>query len=225
MSMTFRVSDDADTLYTHRLTDLCHYLTARVLRPFFGRHGVAWEHHWGDFFRQRRGTNPFEATGTIEFCPPLMFAGQLGELENLIRDALAQAGVRTGPFVHAPHPDGLAVEVVQIQVTENPTALYGPPEVNMSNSAACLILRDLLGYQPRNGQFEFAPEDLLQRVAAVTQAQIDALSIRPLKDKRANTMLRAPSIYTMKRIQRCLEELKRYGEWALRHDHHQLMAA
>ena len=72
-------------------------------------------------------------------------------------------GIKTAPFAYEQDPATGKVTTLLIRVTENPTARMAPPEVNMSQTRGCLVLRDLLGYQRVNGRYEFAAEDLLER--------------------------------------------------------------
>lgn len=225
MSLIFSIADRKDGHYTHRVWDLCHYLTDRVMKPFFARHNVAWERHAEDFFAPMKGATPFEPTGTILFRVPPMFAGQLGELESLIVAELARHGIRLGAFVREFSPDGLSVVRVQIPVTENPTAHCGPPEVNMSLSAGCLVLRDLLGYRQNHGSYEFTADDVLQRLEALTESQVVKCSTRTVRDPSAPGRLRVTqSAATAQRIQRCLEEVRRFAQWAKSHRYMRLRA-
>ncbi len=218
MSLLFTIADRKEGHYTHRIWDLCLYLTDRVLRPFFARSKVSWEKHAGEFFTAEKGANPFEPTGTIVFRVPAMFAGQLGELESLIVAELARHGIQLGAFVREFSEDGMSVLRVHIPVVNNPTAHSGPPEVNMSNSAGCLVLRDLLGYRQTRGSYEFSAEDVLARVQAVTDSQVTKCSSRTVRDPSLPGRLRVTqSSATAHRIQRCLGELQRFAEWAKTH--------
>ena len=63
---------------------------------------------------------------------------------------------------------------ILIPITENPTALAAPPDVNMSHSRGCVVLTGLLGYQPVNGRYEFTADDLVKRASSVTEDKIAA---------------------------------------------------
>jgi hypothetical protein len=225
MSLMFTIAEREGQPYTHRIWDLCQFLTARVLQPFFARQGVKWERHFADFIAPAAGESPFEATGTVCFRPPPMFAGQLGELERGLSDALREVGIRTAPWERQCSEDGLAVEWIRIPVVENPTARYGPPEVNMSNSAGCLVLRDLLGYRVQRGAYEFRATDVLERLGAVTDSQVVKCSSRTVRDPGVPGRLRVTqSTATAQRIHRCLDEVRRFAQWARDHDFERLRA-
>jgi hypothetical protein len=225
MSLTFTIADCEASPYTHRIWDLSHYLTVKALRPFFARQGVMWERHYADFVVPAKGVDPFQPTGTICFRVPPMFAGQVGELELALSAALGALGIKTGPWEQEESADGLGVEMIRIPVTENPTARCGPPEVNMSNSAGCLVLRDVLGYRPQRGGFEFRATDLLERVGAVTASQVVKCSTRTVRDPASPGRLRVTrSMATAQRIQRCLDEVRRFAQWARDHDYERLKA-
>ena len=142
--------------------ELCDYLTGKVLEPMFAREGKEWDHRFMDFFTFDNGCDPLEPTGTIRFTVPPMFAGQTCELEWAILQELCRLGIKTAPFVYEKDPVLGTIKAIVIHVTENPTALMAPPEVNMSQTRGCLVLRDLLGYQRVNGRYEFAAEDLVE---------------------------------------------------------------
>jgi hypothetical protein len=208
---------------THRLSDLCDYLSVCVLDPFLVSQGVRWNRQFGRFFSPHRDSHPFEPEGTIDFFPPPMFLGQLGQLEGRVRDALDRLGIQCGEFVHEAYADGYALKVIHIPVTRNPTA--GPPEVNLSPVAATLVLRDLLGYQPKEGRYEMAAADLARRIAAVSEEQVQTCSCSPVKGNRMpRAVVRTPSPATVQRIRRCLGELRQLAEWAKASGHEQIDA-
>jgi len=79
-----------------------------------------------------------------------------------------------------------------------------------------------LGYQNVNGRYEFDADDLIQRVASVTEERIAACTASPVKVREA--VRRTPSLSSMKAIHRCLEEVKQFGLWAMHHKHQRLTA-
>ena len=201
---------------------MCDYLTATVLEPLFAREGAKWDHRFMDFFFFDNNCNPLEPTGTIRFRIPPMFAGRVGELERAIRSEFSKLNIKTEPFAYKRHTKLQTVEEIVIPVTDNPTGLQAPPEVNMSQTRGCQVLRDLLGYQRSNGRYEFTPEDLLKRVSTVTEDKIAACTASPVKTP--DGIRRTPSAVGMKAIQRCLEEIRQFGLWALNHKHERLVA-
>ena len=86
-----------------------------------------------------------------------------------------------------------------------------------------LVLRDLLGYQPANGRYEFAAQDLLKRASAVTEEKIEAATASPLMTPEG--VRRTPSAVTARSFKRCLEEIKRFAAWATQHNYQALAAA
>jgi hypothetical protein len=188
----------------------------------FIRDGAKWNRRFMDFFTFDNAGSPLEPTGTIRFTVPPMFAGRVGELETAITTELAKLGIKTAPFEYERDPVLHAVQAIRIPITENPTALAAPPDVNMSRMRGCVVLRDLLGYQWMNGRYEFTADDLLKRVSAVTEDKIAACTASPVKGSEG--VRRTPSAVSMKAVRRCLEEVKQFGLWALNHNHRKLAA-
>lgn len=220
--LSFTIADKPVHWRTHRIMDLCDYLTGSVLEPLFAREGKKWNRRFMDFFTFDNACDPLEPTGTIKFAVPPMFAGRVGELESAILRELSQMGIKTGPFTYEKDPALQIVRSISIPIIENPTALIAPPEVNMSQTRGCLVLRDLLGYQKVNGRYEFGAEDLLNRTSAVTEERIANCTASPVKV--AEEVRRTPSAVSMKAIRRCLEELQQFGLWAKTHNYHRLAA-
>jgi hypothetical protein len=220
--LNFTISDGPTHWRTHRIMELCDYLTGNVLEPLYSNEGMKWNRRFMDFFTFDNSCDPLEATGTIKFAVPQLFAGRVGELENAITGELSRLGIKTGPFRYETDPAFNRVQVIYIPITDNPTALAAPPEVNMSHTRACLVLRDLLGYQKNNGRYEFLAEDLVKRVSSVTEDKIAACTASPVKS--AQGLCRTPSPISMKAIRRCLEEVRLFGQWALSHNYRKLAA-
>jgi hypothetical protein len=221
--LNFTIADGPIYWRTHRIMELCDYLTGKVLEPMFARQGKQWDRRFMDFFTFDNGCDPLEPTGTIRFIVPPMFAGQVGELEWAILQELCRLKIKTAPFIYEKDPILHTVKTIVIRVIENPTALMAPPDVNMSQMRGCLVLRDLLGYQKVNGRYEFAPEDLVKRASAVTEEKIANCTASPVKV--AEEVRRTPSAVSMKAISRCLDELKQFGLWAKSHHYQRLAAA
>jgi hypothetical protein len=208
---------------THRIMELCDHLTSTVLEPMFKKAGAPWSKQFMDFFTFDNGCDPLEPTGTIRFRVPPMFTGCVSELQAGIRQELVRLRIETGEFVYDRHPQLGTIESILIPVVKNPTALMAPPDVNMSQTRGCLVLRDLLGYQKVNGRYEFTAADLVKRISAVTEDRIAACTASPVKD--ATGVRRTPSTISMKAIHRCLDEVRQFGLWAMSHDYPKLAAA
>jgi hypothetical protein len=220
--LSFTLAEGPTHWRTHRIMELCEYLTANVLEPFFTRNSAKWNGRFMDFFTFDNASGPLEPTGTIRFAVPPLFAGRVRELETAITQELAKLQIKTGPFKYERDPARNSVKAILIPITENPTALAAPPDVNMSRMRGCVVLRDLLGYKWVNGRYEFTAEDVLKRVAAVTEDRIAACTASPVKG--AAGVRRTPSPVSMKAVRRCLEEVKQFGLWALSHKHQNLAA-
>ena len=218
MSLKFRVPN-TEPFFTHRLLELGEYLTATVVEPFCLHHGVCWDRRFKDFFSPSKGSHPLEATGSIDFHLPAYFVGQMGELESRIRSQLEGLGIKLGALTYTNYPGRRMVETIHIPILENPTAVDAPPDVNMSKTAACLVLRGLLGYAQVDGRFELPVEDVLKRVSTITDEQIQKCSVAPLRDPEAQVVRRTPSAVTMKRVRRCLDELTRFVQWVANHNY------
>jgi hypothetical protein len=220
--LTFTIADGPIYWRTHRIMELCEYLTGNVLESMFAREGKNWSRRFMDFFTFDNACDPLGPTGTIKFTVPPMFAGRVGELEWAILQELSKLKIKTGPFTYEREPVMQTVKVIVIPIVENPTALVAPPDVNISQTRGCLVLRDLLGYQKVNGRYEFAPADLVKRASAVTEDKIATCTASPVKV--AQEVRRTPSAVSMKAIRRCLEELKQFGTWAQSNNYQKLAA-
>jgi len=219
----FTIADGPLHWRTHRIMELCDYLTGNVLEPMFARDGAKWDRRFMDFFTYTNDCDPLEPTGIIRFKVPALFCGRIGELETAILQELGKLKIRTGPFTYEKHPGQDTIQTILIHIVENPTALQAPPDVNMSQMRGCLVLRDLLGYQKVNGRYEFNAEDVVKRLSSVTEDKIAACTASPVKVSEG--VKRTPSAVSMKAIRRCLEELRQFATWAMSHNHQRLAAA
>jgi hypothetical protein len=221
--LSFTIAEGPAHLRTHRIMELCDYLTGTVLEPMFVREGKKWNRRFMDFITFDNASDPLEPTGTICVAVPPLFAGKVGELEAAIAGKLAELGIKTAPFAYERDPALDTIQLIRISITENPTALVAPPDVNMSHTRGCVVLRDLLGYQRVNGRYEFTADDLVQRVSSVTEDKIAACTASPVKG--AEGVRRTPSAVSMKAVRRCLDEIRQFGLWALNHNYRKLAAA
>ncbi len=223
--LTFTLTEQANPLRTRCIMDLCDYLADRILAPRFALSGVTWKHEYMDFFGFDNTCDPLQPTGTIVFTVPPMFAGNLASLESAITEELGRLNIKIGAFTPEARPDDASAVVVRIHVVDNPTALLQPPEVNMSATRGTVVLRDLLGYQPANGRYEFAADDLLKRMSTVTEDKIAACTASPVRDKQAPAgVRRSPSPVSMKAVRRCLDEIQQFAQWAMGHNYRRLAA-
>jgi hypothetical protein len=226
MGLKFSIPEQKRSVYTHRILDLCEYLSEKVMNPFCACRGVQWDRRFVTHFTHDTSCDPFASTGMIIFHPPQMFAGQLGEMQNSIKRELDRLNIKTGEFTLQYSPDRLSVKAIQIPITNNPTSQSGPPEVSMSDAAGCLVLRDLLGCDRADGQYKISAEEVLKKVTTVTDLEIVNRSSSPFGDVKLPHGARPkPSPMTIQRIRRCLEELKQLASWAMRHNYHYLMAS
>lgn len=221
--LNFIIAEEPAVLRTHKIVDLCDYLTSRVLEPKFAQEGAKWDARFMDFFTHDENTDPMEPTGIIRLTVPPLFAGRVGELESAIIEELGALGIKTGRFSYERHPTVSSIQIVSIPVVENPTVLISPPDVNIGYNRGSIVLRDLLGYEPANGRYEFAAQDLLKRASAVTEDKIVAATASPLKTPEG--VQRTPSAVTVKSFKRCIEEIKLFATWATKHNYQTLAAA
>jgi hypothetical protein len=220
--LRFTIAEGPIHWQTHRIMELCEYLTEKVLEPMFTREGAKWNRRFMDFFTFDNTCNPLEPTGTIHFAVPPLFSGKLGQVEEAIKAELAHLKIKAAPFAYTKDPVLNTVKSITIQVTDNPTALTAPPDVNMSQTRGCLVMRDLLGYQRVDGRYEFAPDDLVKRVGSITDEKIAACTASPVKVSQE--VRRTPSPVSMKAIKRCLDEVRQFGLWALKNNYRRLAA-
>lgn len=225
MVINFTIADGPGQLRTHRIMDLCDYLTTKVLEPMFVTNGMTWDRRFMDFITFEDTREAFEPTGTIKFSVPPLFAGQVGALEEAIGGELARLGIKTGPYTYERQMVGSGVPIIRIPIIENPTESVAPPEVNMSYTRGCLVLRDVLGYQKVNGRYEFAADDLLKRVSSVTNDKIASCTTSPVRDRQTQEgVRRTPSAVSMRSIARCLDEIRQFALWAVKHNYRRLAA-
>jgi hypothetical protein len=220
--LSFTIDEGPIYWRTHRIMELCDFLTSNVLEQMFAREGKKWDRRFMDFITFDNSCDPLEPTGTILLAVPPLFAGRVGELENAITQELAKLRIKTCPFEYERDPVLQTVKAIRISITENPTALAAPPDVNMSRTRGCVVLRDLLGYQWVNGRYEFMADDLVKRVSAVTEEKIAACTASPVEG--AEGVRRTPSPISMKAVRRCLEEVRQFALWAANHNHRKLAA-
>ena len=79
--LSFTIAEGPTQWRTHRIMELCDYLTGNVLEPMFAREGKQWNRRFMDFITFDNASDPLEPTGTIRFAVPPLFAGRVGELE------------------------------------------------------------------------------------------------------------------------------------------------
>lgn len=225
--LNFTLTEQLNPLRTRSIADLCDYLTDRLLVPQFAASGANWRREYMNFFTFDNTCDPLQPIGTIYFNVPPLFAGCSASLETAIVDELALLKIKTGAIVHEPHAAVTSAVVMRIPIIDNPTALLQPPEVNMSRTRGSVVLRDLLGYEPVNGRYEFTADDLLQRLAKVTEERVAACTASPVKEVAtpSGSVRRVPSAISMRAVQRCLDEVRQFAEWALRHNYRRLAAA
>jgi len=87
--LSFTIADGPIHWRTHRIMELCDYLTGSVLEPLYAKDGLKCERRFMDFFTFDNTSDPLEPVGTIKFNVPPLFAGRVGELESAIRRELA----------------------------------------------------------------------------------------------------------------------------------------
>jgi hypothetical protein len=220
--LDFTIADGPTRWRTHRIMELCDYLTGNVLEPLCCKEGWKWDRRFMNFFSYDNGCDPLAPIGTIQFTVPPLFAGRICELQGAILAELDRLKIKTGPLHYETEPKFGAVQVIHIPIIENPTSLSAPPEVNMSHTRGCVVLRDLLGYQRINGRYEFVADDLLRRAASVTEDKIAACTASPVKGSEG--VRRTPSPVSKKAVRRCLEEIRQFGQWALSHNYRKLAA-
>lgn len=219
MKLTFTIAENGSALQTHQLIGLCDYLSATVLEPMF-----RWDRRFMNFLSCDDSSDPLEPTGNLRLKVPRLFLGQVGELESRIEKQLDALKIKAAPIVQEWNAAGNNCELV-ISITQNPTAMVIPPEVNMSQTRGCLVLRDLLGYQKLNGRYEFAADELLQRAASITEDKIAACTASPIWDpKTSATLARKPSTVSMRAVKRCLDEIQNFAQWAMSHNYRKLAA-
>ena len=90
--LSFTIADKPAHWRTHRIMELCEYLTANVLEPLCAKDGVKWHRRFLDNFTYDNACDPLEPTGTIRFTVPPLFAGRVTELEHAILGELAKLG-------------------------------------------------------------------------------------------------------------------------------------
>jgi hypothetical protein len=194
--------------------------------PLLARNEMKWDRRFKDFFHLDNSCAPLDPVGTIRLEVPPILIGQMDQLEAGIRDELAKLKIKIAPFAHEGNTGKSVQPVIVITIADNPTVLVDAPAVNMSYVRGRVVLRDLLGYKYANGHYEFEAEDLLKRLAAVTEEKIAACTASPVRDAKAPGGVRnTPSPVSIKAVRRCLEEVQRFAQWALSHRYRRLTAS
>jgi hypothetical protein len=103
--LSFTIAEGPIYWRTHRIMELCDYLTSNVLEQMFAREGKKWDRRFMDFITFDNSCDPLEPTGTILFAVPPLFAGRVTELESAITQELAKLRIKTGPFEYERDPD------------------------------------------------------------------------------------------------------------------------
>ena len=86
--LTFTIAEGPIHWRTHRVMELCEYLTGHVLEPMFKRTGWNWNPRFMNFFTFDNASHPLDPTGTIEFSVPPLLAGQVDWIEVPAPDAI-----------------------------------------------------------------------------------------------------------------------------------------
>ena len=197
-----------------------------MLDPLLARSEVKWDRRFKDFFHLDNSCAPLDPVGTIRLEVPPILVGQMDQLETAIRSELTKLKIKIAPFAHEGNTGKSVKPVIVISIVDNPTVLVAPPGVNMSCVRGRVVLRDLLGYKYTNGRYEFDAEDLLKRLASVTEEKIAACTASPVRDAKApGGVRRMPSPVSIKAVRRCLEEVQQFAQWALSHRYRCLMAS
>ena len=134
--LNFTLADRPTQWRTHRIMELCEYLTGNVLEPLFQRERLPWNRRFLDFFTFDNACDPLEPTGTIRFTVPPLFSGRVGELENSIVQELTKLKIKTGPFDYERDPSLGTIKTILIPILENPTALYALLTMAPASNAA-----------------------------------------------------------------------------------------
>jgi hypothetical protein len=96
----------------------------------------------------------------------------------------------------------------------------------MSANAGRIVLRDLLGIQPKDGRYEFSAADALQRMETVTEERITRTSSSPLRDAKSPRGVNlVSSPFVVRRVHRCLGELRQLAQWAAEHNYEKICAS
>jgi hypothetical protein len=226
MGLIFSIPQEAEDERAYHVWGLCNYLTKKVMDPFCARDGGTWDNQFKDFFIHDPSQNPFDPTGVIIFTPPALFEGQFGALETAIKTELEQLHIKTAPFKYVRHQHRRTIKSIRIPIIENPNALNGPPEVSMSKTVGCYVLRDLLGCIRTDGRYEIKTSDVLEKVSNISEEQIQAICKAPVMDTKSPARVRrVSSPFRTKAIQRCIHELSQLALWAAKHHYDTLVAA
>ncbi len=111
-----------------RIIDLCDYLSQKVLQPMLEQNGAKWDRRFMTFFNFDNTCNPLEPTGTLRLAVPPLLAGQAGELEHAVVQALSGLNIRAGALEYQRHPVHNAVQMITIPIVENPAVRPEAPD-------------------------------------------------------------------------------------------------
>ena len=147
--LSFTITEGPIYWRTHRIMELCDYLTAMCWNPCSparARNGTAasWTSS-PSTTRATRWSRPAPSVSRCRLCSP---GGWANWKPRSPRNS-PSCGSRPARSTMRSDPVLRTVKTILISITENPTALVAPPDVNMSDTRGCVVLRDLLGYQQR----------------------------------------------------------------------------
>ena len=118
--------------------------------------------------------------------------------------------------------------VARIPIIANPHVNKNndtPPELNMANMNANIVLGKVLGYDTSEGELEITIFDLLNRISKVTPEQIEA-NERPWSREWGNGKVESlEGAYTAEQIKASIDKLKEIAEWAMSHGYKRLSVA
>lgn len=226
MAVTVTIAEDSEALHAHRLSGICNLLNSSVIEPLLEELNDRWDKRFMDFFMHQPGSSPWEPTGTIEFYPPPSLAAHMDRVEERFTEELQKLGLVLGPIERESYKDRpLVTRVMRVRIVENPNVVSGPPKVDMPDATGRVVLRDVLGFKPVNGQYVFAANEALVRAEKVTEEHIAKCCTSPVKETRASRLPQPKaSPADASSIRRCLEELRAFCHWARTNEYERILA-
>jgi len=106
------------------------------------------------------GEDVFKTTGTINFYIGGIPMRLVQEICKKITEQLDNIGIECGQF-RKDKSGAYNSDVIRIPVIKNPNIYQGPPEMNISQGNATMLLHDILGFGEKEDQYYSIPVDQL----------------------------------------------------------------
>ena len=174
------------------------------------------------------GFNAFETTGTIN----VYLAGLPEKLYPILKDYLSKILTKEGINFNIKETlddSGMfGSKVMRINIVDNPNAHQikdTPPELNMANENARLVLEKILGYDLSNYSIEIPAFELIYKIDGITNEVLEQKERGWSRDWGQGQVQMISGGYYADQIRRTLNIMKEIAEWAISHGYKRVIVA